>query len=104
MQNLQTRRALIALFDAQARRDDAKVQVVELLDRIEALVGERANPPRFGDLLQGRPGSFDAGLREQLRGVVERISDPALAERLRAFTARLPARDDGPQPDGRRGR
>jgi hypothetical protein len=36
--------------------------------------------------------------------VVERISDPALAERLRAFTARLPARDDGPQPDGRRGR
>ena len=104
VQNLQTRRALIALFDAQARRDDAKVQVVELLDRIEALVGERANPPRFGDLLQGRPGSFDAGLREQLRGVVERISDPALVERLRALTARLPARDDGLQPDGRRGR
>ena len=103
-QNLQTRRALVAVLEAQGRRDEAKAQVVAMLDRLEALVGERANLPRLGELMQARPGMGDGGLREQLRTVVERFGDPALVERVRLLVARVPAREEGTSPDGRRGR
>lgn len=104
LQSLQSRRALVAALEAQDKRDEAKAEVAAALDRLEQLVGDRANLPRMGELLSPRPGFADGSLREQLRSVVERAGEPALVERLRALLARVPERGDGPPADGRRNR
>jgi hypothetical protein len=104
LQSLQSRRALVAALEAQGKRDEAKAEVAAALDRLEQLEGDRANLPRLGELLAPRPGFADGSLRDQLRSVVERVGEPALAERLRALLARLPERGEGPPADGRRGR
>jgi hypothetical protein len=104
LQSLQSRRALVAALEAQGKRDEAKAEVAAALDRLEQLEGNRANLPRLGELLAPRPGFADGSLRDQLRSVVERVGEPALAERLRALLARLPERGEGPPADGRRGR